>query len=92
MSHEVNEWANDPYNDNAVPPWKIPDVDDCNKFLEVADPLIGVRFSAGGYVLQDAAYVEWFSRQMPSMALGGRYDFLGRFKVVAHSCDSVQVW
>ena len=24
MSHEINEWANDPFNDNAVPMWKIP--------------------------------------------------------------------
>jgi hypothetical protein len=49
MSLEINEWANDPFNTNAVPMWKKPEVDDCNRILEVGDPLTGVILSAGGY-------------------------------------------
>jgi hypothetical protein len=86
MSHEINEWANDPFNDNIVPTWRIPGVNDCNRTLEVGDPLVGVTFHAGGYILQDVAYVEWFSRQQPSMALGGQYDVLGKFTSPAQDC------
>jgi hypothetical protein len=86
MSHEISEWANDPFNDNVVPSWRIPGVNDCNKTLEVGDPLDGTTFSAGRFVLQDVAYVEWFSRQQPSMALGGKYDVLGKFTSAAQDC------
>ncbi len=86
MSHEINEWANDPFNDNIVPMWKIPGVDDCNLTLEDGDPLVEVKFQAGGFVLQDVAYVEWFSRQQPSMALGGQYDVVGKLTSPAQNC------
>jgi hypothetical protein len=86
MSHEINEWANDPFYDNVVPSWRIPGVNDCNKALEVGDPLVGSTFHAGGFVLQDVAYVEWFSRQQPSMALGGQYDVLGKLTSPAQDC------
>lgn len=88
MSHEINEWVNDPFNDNIVPSWRIPGINDCNELLEVGDPLVGVKFKAGGYALQDVAYVEWFSRQAPSMALGGQYDFVGKFGSAAQDCKS----
>ncbi|HEY7981199.1 MAG TPA: hypothetical protein VID19_06920 [Candidatus Eremiobacteraceae bacterium] len=86
MSHEINEWANDPFNDNVVPSWRIPGVNDCNTTLEVGDPLVGATFSAGGFIVQDVAYVEWFSRQQPSMALGGQYDVLGKLTTPAQDC------
>lgn len=88
MSHEINEWANDPFNENVVPGWSKPGTHDCNHYLEVGDPLTGVTFSAGGFVLQDIAYVEWFSRQSPSMALGGQYDVRGKLTAVAEDCTS----
>jgi hypothetical protein len=86
MSHELNEWANDPFNDNVVPMWEKPGTRDCNSHLEDGDPLTGVTFRAGGYVLQDVAYVQWFSRQVPSKAVGGRYDVRGKFRTVAPDC------
>ena len=86
MSHEINEWANDPFNENVVPGWRKPGTNDCNHHLEVGDPLNGKIFNAGGFVLQDVAYVEWFSRQSPSMALGGQYDVRGKLKTVAEDC------
>jgi hypothetical protein len=88
MSHEINEWANDPFNENVVPAWRKPGTHDCNHHLEVGDPLAGVTFHAGGFVLQDIAYVEWFSRQSPSMALGGQYDVRGKLTTVAADCAS----
>ena len=88
MSHEINEWANDPFNENVVPGWRRPEANDCNHHLEVGDPLAGKTFSAGGFVLQDVAYVEWFSRQSPSMALGGQYDVRGKLTAVAEDCVS----
>jgi hypothetical protein len=90
MSHEINEWANDPFNENVVPGWRKPGTQDCNHHLEVGDPLTGVTLRAGGFVLQDIAYVEWFSRQAPSMALGGRYDVKGKLTTVAEDCTSRQ--
>jgi len=86
MSHEINEWANDPFNENVVPGWRRPGTHDCNYHLEVGDPLAGATFHAGGYVLQDIAYVQWFSRQQPSMALGGQYDVRGKLTTVAEDC------
>ncbi len=90
ISHEINEWVHDPFNENAVPQWAIPGANDCNKHLEVGDPLVGTLFKIDGYVLQDIAYVDWFSRQVPSAALGGRYDVLGKFTVPSPPCQTGQ--
>jgi hypothetical protein len=88
MSHEINEWVHDPFNENAVPPWVRPGTTGCNKHLEVGDPLVGTVFTMDGYVLQDIAYVDWFAREIPSVALNGNYDVLGRFVVPASDCQS----
>jgi hypothetical protein len=87
MSHEINEWAHDPFNENAVPPWFTPGTTGCNKHLEDADPLVGTLFKINGYELQDVAYVDWFAREVPSVALGGNYDVLGRFAAPASDCQ-----
>jgi hypothetical protein len=46
MSHEVAEWANDPFGDNPTPAWggtgQVP-VGFCQNNLEVGDPLTGNR-------------------------------------------------
>jgi hypothetical protein len=88
MSHEINEWANDPFNENLVPGWRNPESGGCDTHLEVGDPLAGVTFRAGGYFLQDIAYVQWFSRQQPSLALGGQYDVRGKLTSAAADCKS----
>jgi len=90
MSHEINEWVHDPFNENAVPPWLMPGTDGCNKHLEVGDPLTGTLFKIGGYVLQDVAYVDWFAREVPSVALNGNYDVLGRLAAPASDCQQTK--
>lgn len=69
MSHEVAEWANDPFGDNPTPAWggtgQVP-VGFCQNNLEVGDPLTGTTFSpivmANGftYHLQELAFFSWF--------------------------------
>ena len=40
MSHEVPEWANDPYVNNVVPFWDQPDGATCfSNLLQVGDPV-----------------------------------------------------
>jgi hypothetical protein len=65
LSHEVAEWANDPYINNATPSWgHIGQVSGCQGNLEVGDPLTGSTFPVkiGGiqYHLQELAYFGWF--------------------------------
>lgn len=81
LSHEVAEWANDPYVHNIVPDWIVPDQMQygCMQLLEVADPLVGTVFHVKGYTLQDSAFFSWFARQ-PSIGYHTYYSYLGTFK------------
>ena len=49
FTHEFTEWANDPFNNNTVQPWKADNARQygCMDLLETADPLVGVGFSTG---------------------------------------------
>jgi len=91
LSHELAEWANDPFVNNITPNWISPIAPQygCNNFLEVGDPLVGVTIppaSFGGYHLQDEAFFSWFARQSPSIAQGGRYTYLGTFSGLSAVC------
>src|SRR5579859_2894250 len=91
LSHELAEWANDPFVNNITPNWISPIAPQygCNNFLEVGDPLVGVTIppaSFGGYHLQDEAFFSWFARQTPSIAQGGRYTYLGTFTGLSAVC------
>ena len=69
MSHEVAEWANDPFGNNPTPTWggtgQVP-VGFCQNNLEVGDPLTGSAFSpivmSNGftYHLQELTFFSWF--------------------------------
>ncbi len=66
-SHEVAEWVNDPFGDNATPPWgHIGQVSGCQGNLEVGDPLSGtesIRIEMPNhftYHLQELAFFSWF--------------------------------
>lgn len=89
LSHEVIEWVADPFLRNLTPPWFAPGYG-CDDTLEVGDPLVGVAFTTalGGrtYHLQDTAFLSWFARQVPSIAVGGRYTYLGTFAGPAAGC------
>jgi hypothetical protein len=87
LSHEVAEWLNDPFNDNVVPGWVNPTSKKCGTTkLEVGDPLTNIIFAQGGYQLQDVAFYSWFSRDEPSIGIGGAYDFIGKITKPAGVC------
>lgn len=67
LSHEVGEWANDPFGNNPTPLWgHTGQVPGCQGNLEVGDPLSGTNFSPIGgrngftYNLQELAFFSWF--------------------------------
>lgn len=92
LSHEVAEWLDDPYVNNAVQPWLTPTAPQygCTPVLETGDPVVGVWFPMSGnpdpaaYGLwhpEDEVNANWFARNGTS-ALGlqswdGRYTFMG---------------
>jgi hypothetical protein len=49
LSHEIAEWAADPFVDNAVEPWKVPTAPayGCSGTLETGDPVVGIGFAMG---------------------------------------------
>jgi hypothetical protein len=80
FSHEIAEWADDPYATNFVNPWNspLPPQDGCGFILENGDPLDrvtytlpGNTFDTGPYAdsywhLQDVTFLPWYSRQEPN--------------------------
>lgn len=97
LSHEISEWGHDPFIDNFVSPWSVPDEPQygCSNILETGDPLVGTDFGAGTtnpnpatgpqWHLQDEAYLWWFEHQ-PSQASNGLYSYLGTFTSYAPGC------
>jgi hypothetical protein len=75
MSHEVNEWLNDPLGSNQTPEWgHIGQVSECQGNFEVGDPLSGTLFptvtlSSFNYHLQELAFFSWFYGS-PSIGTG----------------------
>lgn len=49
LSHEIAEWADDPFVNNAVEPWLTPTAPQygCTGVLETGDPVVGIGFSLG---------------------------------------------
>jgi hypothetical protein len=49
MSHEIAEWADDPFINNTVEPWLTPTAPQygCTGILETGDPVVGIGFSMG---------------------------------------------
>lgn len=89
LSHELAEWINNPLLINNVPPWGLPG-QPCSTELEVGDPLAqsGFTVNAGGltYHVQELAYFSWFARDVPSIAINGRYSTRGTFLGPAPPC------
>lgn len=57
LSHEVVEWASDPFLTNFVPNWKSRNAPQygCSNLLETADPVAGWGFAVGSNTVIDAA-------------------------------------
>jgi hypothetical protein len=48
LSHEISEWADDPFTTNAVEPWVYPTFGSCgNNYLETGDPATNIGFAIG---------------------------------------------
>jgi hypothetical protein len=49
LSHEISEWAADPFANNTVEPWLTPTAPQygCSNLLETGDPVVGIGFSMG---------------------------------------------
>jgi hypothetical protein len=79
LSHEIGEWYDDPFVNNATPAWgHIGQVSGCQGNLEVGDPLSGTTPYAIAmpngvtYHAQELAFRDWFYRT-PSVGLAGRF-------------------
>jgi hypothetical protein len=84
-SHEVGEWMDDPFINNATPAWgHIGQVSGCQDDLEVGDPLSGtpavaVKMPNGDtYHNQELAFRDWFF-QTKSVGLNGWFSSRGTF-------------
>jgi hypothetical protein len=88
LSHEIAEWASDPFTDNITPTWSVPSQPQygCSNALEVGDPLVGVSFNVNGYHPQDEAFFSWFAKQVPSVGLQGQFTYLGKFSGPSPTC------
>jgi hypothetical protein len=49
LSHEIAEWADDPFVNNLVEPWQTPTAPQygCTNILETGDPVVGIGFAMG---------------------------------------------
>lgn len=90
VSHEVSEWLDDPYVNNAVQPWLTPTAPQygCTGVLETGDPVVGVWFPLNGnnegatdgynyygqYHPEDEVYAQWFGRGGIEPVLGAAYN------------------
>ena len=91
FSHEITEWADDPFLSNVVQPWQSPIAPQygCSNQLETGDPVAGIGFtqvsSGFKYHPQDEVFLPWFMRTSPndvsqptqSDPAAGRYTFMG---------------
>jgi hypothetical protein len=82
MSHEISEWMNDPFVNNATPPWEFPGNLGCQANLETGDPVevlpnssFPVTINGFTYHPQTEALLQWFTRESPSSAIDGAYSY-----------------
>ncbi len=84
-SHEVGEWAADPFVNNVVPVWNQPDGSTCfSNLLEVGDPVEAmpkpwytIKLGTVTYHPSDIAGLSWFSHASPSTQQNGLYSYKG---------------
>ena len=94
MSHEVSEWAADPFVNNVVPTWNQPNGATCfNNLLEVGDPVEAmtkpwytIKVGTVTYHPSDIAGLSWFSHASPSTQQNGLYSYKGYLKTPNTTC------
>lgn len=90
-THEIGEWANDPFVNNPTPPWgHVGQVTGCQSNFEVGDPLTGtpftVKYQGFTYHPQELAFVSWFYRTATPFGTGGLASFEGTFTAPQGTC------
>lgn len=94
LSHEITEWANDPFLNNVVPTWDQPDGSSCfSSLLEVADPVEAmakpwypVRVGTTTYHPSDIAGLSWFTHASPSAGQDHRFSYKGYLTASSTLC------
>jgi hypothetical protein len=94
MSHEVAEWAADPFVNNVVPTWNQPSGTACfSNLLEVGDPVEAmpqpwytIKVGAVTYHPSDIAGLSWFSHASPSTQQNGLYSYQGYLTTPNTTC------
>jgi hypothetical protein len=80
LSHELAEWASNPFVDNTVESWSSPKAPQygCSNQLETGDPVLGIGFTQGttsfdqnaytdgAYHPEDEVFLPWFMRTAPN--------------------------
>lgn len=90
LSHEVSEFLDDPFVNNAVQPWQTPTAPQygCTSVLEVGDPVVGVWFPYDGntasaptgttyygqYHPEDEVFAQWYGRGGIEPVMGSSWD------------------
>jgi hypothetical protein len=90
LSHELNEWQDDPLGNNPVPAWgHVGQVGKCQGNLEVGDPLTGTDLPIVKvllpYHLQELAFFSWFYGPK-SIGAGGKFSDNGTFTSAQGAC------
>jgi hypothetical protein len=92
LSHELAEWADDPFVVNPTPSWgNTGQVVGCQGNLEVGDPLTPTAFppvmmNGFTYHLQELAFTTWFFGG-PGMSAGGLFSNNGTFTAPSTLCQ-----
>jgi len=57
VSHEISEWADDPFVNNFVEPWLTPTAPQygCTNILETGDPVVAIGFAKGTNTFEQGA-------------------------------------
>ncbi|MCU1428914.1 MAG: hypothetical protein JWL83_2914, partial [Actinomycetia bacterium] len=94
MSHEITEWADDPYVNNVVPRWAQPGSGACfSNLLEGGDAIEALPIPAYVFKAQnlkwhpsDIAGISWFTRASPSTQQNHKYSYHGLLSAPATLC------
>jgi hypothetical protein len=56
LSHEISEWADDPFVNNTVEPWLTPTAPQygCSGVMETGDPVVGIGFAKGSNTFEQS--------------------------------------
>jgi len=82
LSHEIIEWQNDPYGNNAVPaweysgPWESSDIlETCDYFDFLPNSDFAVSVNGQFYYIEEAGFFDFFTRAPTSRSVNGWYTF-----------------